>query len=321
MLPLYPDIKPYRTEWLPVGDGHELYLECSGDPDGLPVLFVHGGPGGGSSPKSRCFFDPNRYHIIVYDQRGAGRSRPHASIECNTSTHLIDDIERIREHLGLDQWVLFGGSWGATLSLLYAQRYTERVSALILRGVFLCRQRDIDWFYRDGASRIYPDFWEDFVALVEDGEDLIESYDRQLNGDNELARLAAAKAWCAWEARCATLRPNLTLFEDAVDAHHSLAMARIENHYFRNDGFIRPNQILEDAHRLAGIPGIIVHGRFDMVCPLENALLLHEQWQDSELHIIRDAGHSAHDAGNRDALLRATEEIADLLRPADQESY
>ena len=321
MLPLYPDIKPYRTEWLPVGDGHELYVECSGDPDGLPVLFVHGGPGGGSSPKSRCFFDPNRYHIIVYDQRGAGRSRPHASIEHNTSDHLIEDIERIREHLAVDQWVLFGGSWGATLSLLYAQRFTERVSALILRGVFLCRQRDIDWFYRDGASRIYPDFWEDFTALVDDGEDLIEAYDRQLNGDNELARLAAAKAWCAWEARCATLRPNLTLFEDAVDAHHSLAMARIENHYFLNDGFLRPNQILEDAHRLAGIPGIIVHGRFDMVCPLENALLLHEQWQDSELYIIRDAGHSAHDAGNRDALLRATEDIADLLRPADQESY
>jgi len=321
MLPLFPDIKPYAHHRLAVDPPHDLYVEECGNPEGIPVLFVHGGPGAGCSSRSRCFFNPDHYRVILFDQRGAGRSTPHAELTNNTTAALIEDIERIRCFLGIEQWCLFGGSWGATLSLLYAQAYPQRVLGLILRGVFLCRSRDIDWFYRQGASSIFPDYWQQFSQAVtpQGGEDLIAAYHRILNGNNELARMSAAKAWSVWEARCATLRPNHGMVEHAEDPHLALAMAMIESHFFINQGFIEPDQIIRDAAKLAGIPGIIVHGRYDMICPLENAASLNSSWPDSELNIIRDAGHSAWEPGTVDALVRATQDMARLLRPGSDE--
>ncbi len=317
MLQLYPEIKPYATHRLEVGGGHTLYVEESGDPEGLPVLFVHGGPGAGCDPKNRCFFDPEAYHIILFDQRGAGRSTPHAGLNENTSDALVADMEAIREHLGVDRWLLFGGSWGSTLSLLYAQQHAERVIGMILRGIFLAGARDIQWLYQEGASRLFPDYWEDYlrpIPAVEHG-DLVSAYYARLTGDNELARMASAKAWSGWEAHCATLRPNLEVYEHLVDPHVALALARIEAHFFVNDCFIRENQIIEDAGILSGIPGVIVHGRYDAVCPLDNAFALHQAWPESELHIIRDAGHVASEPGITDALVRATRRMAQRFRP------
>ncbi len=317
MLQLYPEIKPYATHQLEVGGGHTLYVEESGDPEGLPVLFVHGGPGAGCDPKNRCFFDPEAYRIILFDQRGAGRSTPHAGLDDNTSHALVADMEAIRDHLGVDRWLLFGGSWGSTLSLLYAQQHAERVIGLILRGIFLARARDIQWLYQEGASRLFPDYWEDYLRPIPAAEhgDLVTAYYSRLTGDNELARMAAAKAWSGWEAHCATLRPNLEVYEHLVDPHVALALARIEAHFFVNDCFIRENQIIEDAGILSGIPGVIVHGRYDAVCPLDNAFALHQAWPESELHIIRDAGHVASEPGITDALVRATRRMAQRFRP------
>ncbi|MEE4192279.1 MAG: prolyl aminopeptidase [Halieaceae bacterium] len=317
MLQLYPEIKPYATHRLEVGSGHTLYVEESGDPEGLPVLFVHGGPGAGCDPKNRCFFDPEAYRIILFDQRGAGRSTPHAGLNDNTSTALVADMEAIREHLAVDRWLLFGGSWGSTLSLLYAQAHTERVIGMILRGIFLARQRDVHWLYQEGASRLFPDYWEDYLRPIPASQrgELVSAYYDLLTGDNELARMAAAKAWSGWEAHCATLRPNLEVYEHLVDPHVALALARIEAHFFVNDCFIRENQIIEDAGVLAGVPGVIVHGRYDAVCPLDNAFALHQAWPESELHIIRDAGHVASEPGITDALIRATRRMAQRFRP------
>jgi proline iminopeptidase len=280
-------------------------------------LFVHGGPGSGCDAKNRCFFDPERYRIVLFDQRGAGLSTPHADLRNNHTHALIADMERIREYLGIGRWLLFGGSWGATLSLLYAQQHADRVSGMILRGVFLGRDRDIRWLYQEGASRLFPDYWEHYTRPVaaERRGAMVEAYYDLLTGGNELARMGAAKAWCGWEARCATLRPNLEVYEHLVDPHVALAMARIECHFFLNGCFIRENQILEDMAALRGIYGIIVHGRYDMVCTLDNAHELHRLWPDSELHIIRDAGHVASEPGITDALVRATRRMADRLRP------
>lgn len=317
MLTLYPEIKPYATHALKVGEIHTLYVEESGQPDGLPVLFVHGGPGAGCDPKNRCFFDPDIYRIILFDQRGAGRSTPHAGLEDNTTDALLADMEVIREQLGVERWVLFGGSWGSTLSLLYAQRHADRVMGLILRGIFLGRQRDIDWLYQEGASRLFPDYWEDYLRPIPAAEraNLVGAYYELLTGGNELARMAAAKAWSGWEAHCATLRPNLEVYEHLVDPHVALAMARIEAHYFVNKCFIEENQILVNADKLAGIPGAIVHGRYDIVCTLDNAFSLHARWPDSELQIVRDAGHVASEPGTTDALIRATRRMAQRFRP------
>ncbi|MGK0499373.1 MAG: proline iminopeptidase [Oceanicoccus sp.] len=317
MMTLYPEIKPYQRHCLAVDDPHQLYLEESGDPEGIPVLFVHGGPGAGCDKNSRRFFDPERYRIIAYDQRGAGRSTPHASLENNNSQALIADIEAIREFLGIEQLLLFGGSWGSTLSLLYAQAYPSRVMALILRGIFLCRDQDLQWFYQQGASKIFPDYWEDYVHLIapDKRDNFINAYYDLLTGDNELARMGAAKAWSLWEAHCATLRPSHEVVEHFGDPHTALALARIEAHYFINDAFIEPNQILNDVDKLAGIPGIIVHGRYDMVCTLDNAMALHNIWPDSQLHIIRDAGHAASEPSITDALVRATRDMAKRFRP------
>ncbi len=316
---LFPDIKPYNTHQLKVSERHTLYVEECGTPGGIPVLFVHGGPGAGCSPKHRCFFDPLVYHIVLFDQRGCGRSTPHADLTANNTDALVEDIEIIRNKLGIDKWVLFGGSWGSTLSLIYAERYPERVLALILRGIFLCRQQDLRWFYQDGASHVFADYWQQFVAPIvpADRGDMVRAYYKLLTGANELARMGAAKAWSGWEAQCATLKPDAQLYEQFTDPRNALALARIEAHYFVNDAFLRPNQIIEDAHKLKGIPGVIVHGRYDMVCPFDNAFALHEAWPESDLQMIRDAGHSAMEPGITDALVRATNRFARELTPAE----
>ena len=313
---LYAEIKPYRVHRLRVDPPHELHVEESGNPQGLPVLFVHGGPGSGTQPRNRCFFDPDVYRIILFDQRGAGRSTPHACLEGNTTQHLVADIERIREALGIERWVLFGGSWGSTLSLAYAEAHPERVLAMILRGIFLCRREDLLWFYQDGAHRVFPDYWEHFVEQipVEERNDFMQAYYRRLTGQNEIARMSAAKAWSQWEAECATLRPNHEVVEHYVDPHVALSLARIEAHYFVNDAFLEAGQLLRDAHRIADIPGYIVHGRYDLVCPVDNAFALHAVWPKAELQIIRDAGHSAAEPGITDALVRATQELSGRLR-------
>jgi proline iminopeptidase len=312
---LYPEIAPYDTEQFDVGDGHHLHVEQVGNPEGLPALFLHGGPGAGCEPYHRRFFDPQRYRVVLFDQRGAGRSTPHAGLEHNTTWDLVADIERLREHLGITRWLVFGGSWGSTLGLAYAQTHPERVSALVLRGIFLCRPDEIAWFYQRGASRLFPDYWEDFVAPVaqDERDDLLPAFHRLLTGADEVQRLAAAKAWSVWEGRTATLLPNRNVAGHFAQPHVALSMARIECHYFMNDAFLRPNQLLEDAHRLEGIPGVIVHGRYDVICPLENAWALHQAWRNSELSIVPDAGHSAAEAGTRRRLVEATDRFADQL--------
>ena len=317
MWTLYPDIEPYTTHRLDVGDGHSLYVEESGNPQGIPVLVVHGGPGAGSDGAARRFFDAERFRIILYDQRGSGRSTPLASLGANTTPHLVQDMEQIRRFLGIDRWLLFGGSWGSTLSLVYAERFADRVLGMVLRGIFLCRPRDIQWFIQDGASRVFPDHWEDFVALIPESErdDLIRAYHQRLTSDNELERIQAAKAWSIWEGRCATLHPNPAVVEKFGHPHMAISLARIECHYFLNQGFLEPGQILEDADALRGIPGTIVHGRYDMICPVENAMALHDVWPESDLAIIRDAGHAASEPPIVDALMRAVDAMSDRFGP------
>lgn len=313
---LYPDIQPYATHSLPVDAPHVLYAEECGNPDGIPVVFLHGGPGAGFQPWNRRFFDPERYRIVLFDQRGSGRSTPHASLEGNTTQALVADIERLRNFLGIERWLVFGGSWGSTLGLCYAEAHPERVTGLILRGIFLCRDQDIRWFYQDGASHIFPDAWEEYERVIPAAErgDFISAYHRRLTGSDELARMAAAKAWSIWEGMCSTLRPSASVVDHFADPHTALSLARIECHYFVNNTFLRPGQILEEAHRLADIPGVIVHGRYDMVCPLDNAFALHKAWPQAQLQIIRDAGHSAAEPGIIDALVRATDEFARKLK-------
>ncbi len=316
MLALFPDIKPFKTHRLPVQAPHILYVEESGNPEGIPVVFVHGGPGAGCSPKARSFFDPERYRIILFDQRGCGHSEPHACLQDNTTDALVADMEAIREHLAIDKWVVFGGSWGSTLGLVYAQTHPARVAAMILRGIFLCRPTELDWFYSEGgASRIFPDYWRDFSEALYrlSGESWIEAYHRVLHGDNELARMSAAKAWSLWEARCSTLRPNHDVEDHLLNAHTAVSMSHIETHYFIHQGFLKENQILAAMPSVASIPGIIVQGRYDMICPLESAVQLHALWPNAELHIIRDAGHSAFEPSIADALVKASNDVADLL--------
>lgn len=310
---LYPEIKPYARHQLAVDHPHVLYVDESGTPDGLPVVFVHGGPGAGCDALSRRFFDPSLYRIITFDQRGCGRSTPHASLENNTTWDLVADMERIREFLGIDKWVLFGGSWGSTLALAYAQSHPERVQGLILRGIFLCRPQDFHWFYQEGASRMFPDFWQDYLAPIplEERGEMMQAYYKRLTGSDEIAQMQAAKAWSAWEGRTATLRPNPDVLERFHE--HALSIARIECHYFVNNAFLQPDQLLRDMPKIAHLPGVIVHGRYDVICPLDNAWALHQVWPNSELFIIRDAGHSAGEPGIVDALVRASNEMAQRL--------
>ena len=312
---LYPDLLPYAVHRLAVDDRHALYVEECGTAKGIPALFLHGGPGAGCEPYHRRFFDPARYRVVLFDQRGAGRSVPHADLTDNTTWHLVADIERIRERLGIERWLVFGGSWGSTLALAYAQTHPERVSALVLRGIFLCRDDEIRWFYQQGASRLFPDYWADFVAPVAPGDrhDLLGAYHRLLTGADDIARMAAAKAWSTWEGRTATLLPNPAVVGHFGDPHVALSLARIECHYFVHQAFLRPGQLLEDAGRLAGIPAVIVHGRYDAICPLENAWALHRAMPGSELVIVPDAGHAASEPGIRSALVEATDRFARLL--------
>lgn len=316
MKALFPSIKPYQQHMLPVASPHQIYIEECGDPAGIPVLFVHGGPGAGCSVDDRRFFDPEQYRIILFDQRGCGHSTPHGSLEKNTTADLIADMETIRQHLKIDKWVLFGGSWGATLSLLYAQQYPQHVRGLILRGVFLSRESDFRWFYQEGACRIFPDYWKEFISPIPEEEraDLVAAYYQRLSSENELARMNAAKHWAQWEAQCATLHPCKTVCERFADPHLAVSLSLIETHFFMNKCFIAPNQILRDAYKLEGIPGIIVHGRYDMVCPVENAYTLHQAWPNSELHIIRDAGHSDREGGLVDAQVNATQMMLKMIR-------
>ena len=315
MQTLYPEIKPYARHELAVEAPHVLYVDESGTPDGLPVVFIHGGPGAGCDALSRRFFDPNLYRIVTFDQRGCGRSTPHASPENNTTWDLVADLERIREHLGIDKWVLFGGSWGSTLSLAYAQSHPERVHALILRGIFLCRAQEFHWFYQEGASRMFPDYWQDYLAPipVEERGELMQAFYKRLTGSDQIAQMHAAKAWSSWEGRTATLRPNPQVVERFNDSHRALSIARIECHYFVNNAFLKADQLLRDMPKIAHLPGVIVHGRYDVICPLDNAWELHHAWPNSELQIIRDAGHAASEVGITDALVRAANQVARRL--------
>ena len=316
MRKLYPEIRPYVQHSLAVDPPHILYVEESGTPSGLPVLFVHGGPGAGTESYHRRFFDPDRYRIILYDQRGCGHSTPHAELDGNTTQSLVADMERIREQLGIERWVIFGGSWGSTLALVYAETHPERVIALILRGIFLCRPHEIHWFYQEGANRLFPEPWQDYLSPIPPPEraDMVKAYYRRLTGSDEVARMAAAKSWALWEGRAATLQPREAVLNHFGDPFTALSLARIECHYFVNDSFLEPDQILRDTSRLAEIPGHIVHGRYDVVCPVENAWELHLAWPRAQLEIIPDAGHSATEPGITDALVRAADAVAEHYR-------
>lgn len=315
MYALFPEIEPFRIQRLPVEAPHELYIEECGNPDGLPVLFLHGGPGAGCLPYHRRFFDPAVYRIILFDQRGAGKSRPHAELEGNTTQALVSDIESIREALDIDAWVVFGGSWGSTLGLVYAETYPEKVLGLILRGIFLCRPEDIHWFYQHGAGRIFPEYWEQYLAPVAEAErgDMVSAYYRLLTSNDEGVRLEAARAWSLWEGRTISLLPCEETEQTFGDAQFALAMARIECHYFMHNSFLEPDQLLRDACKLKDIPGVIVHGRYDVVCAVDNALALHSVWPQADLHIISDAGHAASEPGIVDALVSATRDMARKL--------
>ena len=309
---LYPETEPYDSGHIRVSDVHQLYYEQCGNPNGKPVVFLHGGPGAGLIPDYRRFFDPDAYHVILFEQRGAGRSTPHASLDDNTTWHLVQDIETIREQFGIEQWLVFGGSWGSTLSLAYAETHPERVRGLVLRGIFLCRPKEIRWFYEDsqGASAIFPDKWEEYVRMIPEDErgDMINAYYRRLTSDDESVRLDAAKAWAVWEASALKLLPDKSLIEEFAEADKALAVARIECHYFVNNCFFETdNYLLEHVDRIRHIPAVIVHGRYDVVCPAMNAWDLHRAWPEAKLEIIPDAGHAATEKGIVDALVRATD--------------
>lgn len=312
---LFPEQAPYAVHRLAVTPPHVLYLEECGRADGIPVLFVHGGPGAGCEPYHRRFFNPERFRVVLFDQRGAGRSEPHASLEGNDTASLVADMERIREHLGISQWLLFGGSWGSTLSLVYAQTHPERVLGLVLRGIFLCRPEEIRWFYQEGAHWIFPEFWQDYLAPipVHERADLVSAYYRRLTSGDAKVREQAARAWSLWEARTSTLIPKPELLDHFTSRRTSTALARIECHYFMHQSFLAENQILRDVGRLAEIPGIIVHGRYDCVCPPRNAWELHEAWPSSRLQITPRSGHSALEAENMEALVAATETFSRTL--------
>lgn len=312
MRSLYPPITPYISGRLDVGDGHSVYWERVGTPGAKPAIFLHGGPGGGITSDHRRLFDPSRYDVLLFDQRGCGRSTPHAALDANTTWHLVADIERLRIMAGVERWLVFGGSWGSTLALAYAQAHVDRVSELVLRGIFTVRRTEIDWYYQEGASRIYPDKWERFVAPVapEDRGDLVAAYRRLLTGDDAVARLAAARAWSVWEGETIRLLPDpdLSATHDADD--FALAFARIENHYFAHGGWLEDGQLIRDAGRLAAVPGVIVQGRYDMACPAETAWALHRAWPQARFEMIEGAGHAFNEPGILDALIRATDGFA-----------
>lgn len=309
---LYPPIKPYKCHELLVSEPHVLYVEEIGIPEGLPVIVLHPGPGAGGDACLRRFFDPQVYRIILFDQRGCGRSTPHAELHNNKTQDLLDDIDAIRDYLGLTRFILFGGGWGSLLALLYAQLYPHQVSALLLQQIFLGRKKDIDWFYQAGASFIYPDYWQEFISIVppEEQNKIPHYYAKCLQGNNELARMAAAKNWALWQAHCSSLLPHLSVIEQYSDPHFALALTTLETHYINHHYFIEENQILANAHKIRHIPAYIVHGRYDMICPLANAWELHQALPASNLRIVRDAGHSDRETGVIDALITASKELS-----------
>jgi len=308
---MYPPIEPYASAMMDVTDGHRIYWETSGNPQGHPALFLHGGPGSGTSPKQRRFFDPNAYRIILFDQRGCGKSEPFSSLENNTTAKLIEDIEALRNLLKVDKWLVFGGSWGSTLALAYAEAYPERVSHLVLRGIFLLRRAELLFFYQEGTSWLYPDAWEDYVAQIppEERSDMISAYYKRLTSDDPKTRKDACIAWAAWEGQTATLLPD----NSVIGSYEAVAesISRIECHYFVNGGFVPEGSLIEKANidRIRHIPAIIVQGRYDLVCPAKSAWDLHKVWPEADLRFTPDAGHSAFDVGNQKALLDACDQF------------
>jgi proline iminopeptidase len=308
----YPEIEPFTTGRLQVSELHTLYYERCGNPEGRPAVFLHGGPGGGLEPEYRRYFDPEAYHVVLFDQRGAGRSTPHADLRENTTWDLVSDMERLREHLGISSWVVLGGSWGSTLGLAYAETHPERVEGLILRGVFLGRQREIHWIYQEGASALFPEAWEGYLEPIPEAErdDLLAAYHRRLTGASEAERLQAARAWSIWEASVSKLRPDPELVDHFSEPDAALALARLECHYLLNRCFLRTDaQLLDGAQAIARIPGTIVNGRYDVICPAENAWTLHLAWPAAELEIVPDAGHSGVEPGIVAALVAATDRL------------
>jgi proline iminopeptidase len=310
MKDLYPPIEPYDDGMLPVSSVHTIYYEQSGNPKGTPVVFLHGGPGGGTVPDYRRFFDPKAYRIVLFDQRGSGKSTPHASLEENTTWHLVADTEKLREHLGVESWVVFGGSWGSTLALAYAQTHPRRVRALVLRGIFLCRPKEIRWFYQEGASNIYADVWEQYLNVIppEERGDMLAAYYRRLTSDDEATRVEAARAWSIWEGSTSKLYPDPDLIDHFGDPHFAIAFARIECHYFTHNAFFETdNYLIENVEKIRDIPTVIVQGRYDVVCPMTSAWDLYRAFPEADLQLIADAGHSALEPGIRAALTEATE--------------
>jgi proline iminopeptidase len=311
---LYPAFDPYESGHLDVGDGHKLYWELSGNPDGKPVVFLHGGPGGGSSPDHRRQFNPDKYKILVFDQRGCGKSTPYASLEANTTWQLVDDIEKLRTEVAkVDKWMVFGGSWGSTLSIAYAETYPDRVTEMVLRGIFLFDQYEVDWLYKEGgASAVYPDKWDEFIGLIPEAErgDLVEAYRRRLTSEDRDEQLKAAKAWSAWEASTVTLLPSEATMEHFTSPDVAVAIARIENHYMVNGGWLEAGQLLGGAGKLRGIPGVIVQGRHDTCTPPKAAWALKKAWPEVELQIVADGGHLFNEPGILDGLVRATDRFA-----------
>ena len=317
MRTLYPPIEPYDSGMLEVGDGDRVYWELSGNPTGKPVVFLHGGPGGGCNPGHRRLFDPDKYRILLFDQRNCGRSTPHAGgmdgdLSANTTWALVGDIERLREMVGVDAWQVFGGSWGSCLALAYAQTHPERVTELSVRGIFTLRDQEIRWFYQEGASNLFPDLWESYLAPIpeEERDDLVAAYARRLSSPDREVRLEAARAWSVWEGSTITLLPNPSLRENYADEAYALAFARIENHYFHNKGFFTPGQLIEGAERIRHIPGVIVQGRYDVCTPMRTAWDLHRAWPEAEFHVVDDAGHAVSEPGILDRLIEATDRFA-----------
>jgi proline iminopeptidase len=309
---LYPPVEPYGHGLLDVGDGHRVYWEACGNPAGKPAVFLHGGPGGGCSPDHRRLFDPDRYRVLLFDQRGCGRSRPFASLEANTTWHLVADIERLRAMMGVERWLVFGGSWGSTLALAYAQTHPERVSELVLRGIFALRRRELLWYYQHGASLLFPDKWERFLAPIPAGErdDLIAAYRRRLTDPDPAVQLAAARAWSLWEGQTITLLPDEGYTRQFGADDYARAFARIENHYFVHAGWLEEGQLLRDAPRLREIPGVIVQGRYDVATPAATAWELHRAWPQAEFRLVEGAGHAFSEPGIQAALLDATDRFA-----------
>ena len=309
---LYPEIEPFDSGMLDVGDGHTIYWERVGTRGARPAVFLHGGPGGGMSPKHRRLFDPARYDVILFDQRGCGRSTPNASLEANTTWHLVADIERLREKFGFEKWLVFGGSWGSTLALAYAQTHPQRVGALVLRGIYTLSRAELDWYYQFGVSEMFPDKWERFLAPIPPAErgNMMTAYRKLLTGTDRARQIEAAKAWSRWEGETITLLPEPETSDPFAQEDYAVAFARIENHYFVHGGWLRERQLLDDAHRLNGIPGVIIHGRYDMPCPARYAWELHEGWPEAEFFLIEGAGHAYSEPGILDRLIYATDKFA-----------